>query len=377
MNYSLLLSKRSNYQFSSINNIRNSKFDFLKLISELLLTAYHMGFCNSTYLPSSRPFSARLKIFKDLLKKRNMKAFVSFFACLCMLSLWPGNSSAQNNLDSTLKYRIETLNGNEYIGKILSQDSAKIYFSIQDLGAISISRAEIKKMEVFDTQRLKNGKYWFENPQSSRYFWAPNGYGLKSGEAYFQNVWVFYNQASVGVTDNFSIGAGMIPLFLFAGTSTPVWVVPKVSIPLVKDRVNLGIGAIAGTVLGVSQSGFGIVYGVSTFGSHDNNASFGLGYGFAGGNWAKKPLINISGMARVSSGTYLITENYIISFSDNFLTLISIGGRSIVKRSVGIDYGLVFPINSDIGSFFGFPWLGITIPMGKSPQPARAPVHRY
>ena len=188
-----------------------------------------------------------------------MKAFVSFITCLYLLALLPGNSSAQKNPDSTLKYRIETLNGNEYIGEILNQDSAKIYFNIKDLGAISISRSEIKKMEVFDTQKLKNGKYWFENPQSTRYFWAPNGYGLKSGEAYYQNVWVFYNQVSVGVTDNFSIGAGMIPLFLFAGTSTPVWVVPKISIPLVKDRVNLGIGAIAGTVLGVSQSGFGIV----------------------------------------------------------------------------------------------------------------------
>jgi len=58
--------------------------------------------------------------------------------------------------------------------------------------------------------------------------------GLHKGEGYYQNIWVFWNQASFGVTENFSLGFGIIPLFLFggeAGQYSPIWVVPKLSYP--------------------------------------------------------------------------------------------------------------------------------------------------
>jgi len=275
---------------------------------------------------------------------------------LIILFLTSNNCSAQNEPDSAVLYRIETVNGNEFIGNILSQDSAKIYFRSRQVGDISILRTDIKMMSRIEAQNMKNGKYWFENPQSSRYFWAPNGYGLKAGEAYYQNVWVLYNQVSVGLTDYFSIGAGVIPLFLFAGLPTPVWIV-------------LGLGAIVGTVIGADTKGIGIVYGVSTFGDRNNNLSLGLGYGFAGGEWAKTPLVNLSGMVRLGAGTYLVSENYLIGFGSNLTALMCLGGRSIIRRSAGIDYGVVIPLSS--GSFF-LPWLGITVPFGNTTKSGKS-----
>ena len=186
---------------------------------------------------------------------------------------------------------------------------------------------------------------------------------LRQGEAYYQNVWIFFNQISVGVTDNFSFGAGIVPLFIFAGAPTPVWVTPKFSIPVVKDKFNVGVGVLAGTVIGEGST-FGILYGSTTFGSKDKNLTLGLGYGFADGEWANAPAINVSGMLRIRPRGYLITENYYIGLGGEDVGLISLGGRSIIKK-ISLDYGGFIPISSEIGSFIIIPWLGITIPIGK------------
>ncbi len=290
-----------------------------------------------------------------------MKTILLIFILLCFYS----QISAQNQKDTTL-VRIETKDGNEFIGEIVGQDSTKILLKTEKFGELAILKSEIKQQEKVSVEQIKDGKLWFANPQSTRYFWSPNGYGLKKGEGYYQNIWVLWNQFSYGVSDNFSLGGGIIPLFFFGGGPTPVFITPKISIPIEKDKFNLGAGALIGTVLGESGTSFGIVYGISTFGSPNNNVSFGLGYGFAGGEWASSPLININGMFRLSSRGYFITENYYISGGGENVVLISLGGRWIIKKAA-LDFGLFIPV-ADIGSFVAVPWLGFTIPFSKQYQ---------
>jgi hypothetical protein len=211
---------------------------------------------------------------------------------------------------------------------------------------------------------LVGGRLWLPQPQSARYFWAPNGYGLKRGEVYYQNVWVFYNQFSAGVTDYFSLGGGMMPLFLLGGTPTPVWIVPKFSIPVVEDKFNVGIGSLIGIILGADSQAFGILYGTGTLGSQDKNVSLGIGYGFAEEQWTRAPLFNISAMIRTGPRGYFLTENYLLPTGDSNTLLLSAGGRAIFKKA-GLDFGLFLPLNDEIGTFIAFPWLGVTIFMGK------------
>lgn len=97
-------------------------------------------------------------------------------------------SYAQNKTDS-LNYYIETNDGNTYKGQILSQDSVKILLNSDKLGEIRILNTNIKKILPIDKKKVREGKYWFDNPQATRYFFSPNGYGLLSGEGYYQNVW--------------------------------------------------------------------------------------------------------------------------------------------------------------------------------------------
>ena len=181
---------------------------------------------------------------------------------------------AQEDSEAAL-VRIETKDGNEYTGKIVRQDSSRIFLATQTLGEIAIRKSDIKSQENLRIEQIKNGEIWFANPQSTRYFWSPNGYGLKKGEGYYQNIWVLWNQFAYGLTENFSVGGAIIPVFLFGGAPTPVFGTAKISFPIEKEKINLGAGVIAGTVLGEPETGFGILYGLSTFGSRDNNLSFG------------------------------------------------------------------------------------------------------
>lgn len=266
--------------------------------------------------------------------------------------------------DTTQLWQIELKNENTYVGKILSRDSETIVFDSQELGVINIKVTDIRNMREVRPDLIKEGEYWFENPQSTRYFWGPTGYGLRKGEGYYQNVWIFFNQFSIGISDNTSIGLGFIPLFLFGGAPTPVWITPKVSIPI-QDQLHIGAGALLGGILGEDTDGpFGIAYGTATFGTRDQNFSLGLGYGFAGGEWANVPTITLSGMIRTGKRGYFLTENYVIDVGSETLVMISAGGR-VVGRKLSLDYGGIIPLAGDIGTFVAIPWLGISVPLGK------------
>ena len=271
-------------------------------------------------------------------------------------------SYGQENQDTTI-YRIETSDGNEFIGTIISRDGEKVILQTDNFGEITISLLNIRRMEHIEKLHMIDGKVWLDNPQATRYFWAPNGYGLKKGEGYYQNVWIFFNQVSVGVSDNFSVGAGMVPLFIFGGAPTPVYVTPKFSIPIVRDKFNVGAGVLAGVVIGEEGSSFGIAFGSATIGSRDKNLTFGLGYGFAGGEMSSTPVINVSGMIRTGPKGYVLTENYLIGIEGDVVGLISLGGRTIIKR-MSLDYGGFIPFG-EIGTFIIIPWLGINVPLGK------------
>ena len=268
------------------------------------------------------------------------------------------------NKPETKAYLIETKDGNSYTGQIVTSDSVKVIFNAGKLGEITLQQSDIKKMEPLNAKQLKGNKYWFDNPQSTRYFFSPNGYGLKKGEGYYQNIWVLMNSFAVGINDYISVGGGLVPLFLFGGAPTPVWITAKVSVPVTKDKFNVGAGILAATALGESSGGIGIFYGIATLGSRDKNVSLGVGYGFSGGSVSNTPILNLNGMLRVGARSYLLSENYFFTDGSSDAGIIMIGGRQIIKNA-GLDYGLMMPVGTGVGSFVAAPWLGITIPFGK------------
>lgn len=266
--------------------------------------------------------------------------------------------------DTTQLWQVVTFDGNQYFGHILYRDGETIRLETEAVGIINIPVRNVDTIKAVEVKEAIGGQFWPDNVQATRYFWSPNGYGLKPGEGYYQNIWIFFNQVSVGLTENTSIGFGIVPAFLFAGAPTPIWITPKVSVPVVKDKFNLGGGVLAGTVLGEDAGGFfGIAYGLGTIGSRDKNLTVGLGYGFADGEWARRPTFTLSGMLRTGKKGYLLTETFIIDVGTTTGALIALGGRT-VWDSIALDYGGIIPAG-DVGTLIVIPWLGISVPFGK------------
>jgi len=291
-----------------------------------------------------------------------MRLMLRSLFLILILIICSNNLFAQLTPDP-LQWQIETIDGNLFVGRITQQDEENIVLETENYGTMTIRRTVIRSMAQIEPEELVGGELNIRNPHASRYFFGPNGYGLKQKQGYYENTWILFNQLSYGFHDYITVGVGMLPLFLLGGSPTPVWITPKVQFPVIKDKINLGAGVLMATVLG-EEASFGIAYGVATFGPRDKNFTVGVGYGFSDQGWADVPTFTLSGITRVSRKTLLMTENYYINTGGESVGIISFGGRS-VQRKLAISYGLIIPL-ADIGEFVAIPWLGIAIPFGSS-----------
>ena len=290
-----------------------------------------------------------------MFKKLSFSLLISVF--IALISISP--AQAQERVGETI--RITTADGNILMGVILQENDDRIILEVEGIGEVTVQRANIRNIQVIRPEQIRNGEYWFDNTHGTRYFFAPNAIGLQKGTGYYQNAWIFFNNVNYGLSDRFSIGAGLIPGFLFGGglDATPMWLLPKFSIPVSGDHFHLGLGAMIGGVIG-SGSG-ALFYGSGTVGSTDKNLTIGLGYGASGGEISNTPLVNVSGMYRVKRTIYMLGELYLLPGIDgNGIALL--GGRW-APENFAVDFGLVLPLD-DTGGFIGIPWLGVSIPFG-------------
>lgn len=259
--------------------------------------------------------------------------------------------------------RIEIRNGTRLIGILLQEDDTSITLDVEGLGTITIPKSTIIRRELLPKDYRKDGTHWFENPQSTRYFFAPNALSLEKKRGYYQNIWVLFNNVNYGVTERFSIGGGLVPLFLFGSPVTPVWILPKVTIPINKERIYVGAGAMLGGIVGEDNEGLGLLYGLGTYGDRNRNVTVGVGYGYAGDDISNTPLINISGMWRSGPRITWLTENYFLT-GEGVAGLISVGARWTYEQ-FAVDFGLVRPVGEDTEGVIGVPWLGVTMPFSR------------
>ncbi|MEQ8905732.1 hypothetical protein [Ekhidna sp.] len=278
----------------------------------------------------------------------------SFLHCLIiLLSLQSYSCLAQNvtsESDTTL-YQVFTKDGNSYIGTIVERNEEYIVLATKSIGTITIPADQIKEINKI-IGSITDSRNWPYNFQTANYFASASAYGLKKGEGFYQNTWIFFNNFSYGVTDNFSIGAGVLATFFFAAEA-PVWFTARLTTPVVEDKLNVGAGGVYGTLAGET---FGFLYGMSTIGSRDANLTIGAGSGFVNGDFSDL-FMTFAGNLRASRNFYLLLDAYVV---ENTLFAF-IGGRSMLGRA-SLEYGLLTSSEFNVA---GIPILGLTLPLHK------------
>lgn len=269
-----------------------------------------------------------------------------FLFCLTFFLSSLSSLLAQQHIDQAIesgqKVLIETLDGDEFSGHILSHDSTSINLETEN-GIFSLSKKKIKKLESYNY----TGKFKYPNSQDTRYFFAPSGIPLKKGEGYYQNVLLTGNFVNYGIHENISIGGGVEFISLSAGE--PIWfLTPKVGHSF-SEKLHVAGGLLMIGLGGDETSS--LIYGVTTIGDPDLNFSFGVGYGYVEGRLSSSPTINLSGTIRFADGLALLTENYLIGGGGHF----GIQGLRFMGPKHSFDIGM-FNILGDIG--FIIPFVG-------------------
>ncbi len=258
---------------------------------------------------------------------------------------------------------IKLKDGTSMIGEVVSEDSERIIINSATLGEMTIKKSDIKEINEIKSSQFKKGKYWFTNPNTTRYLFGPTGRNLKKGKGYYQNVLITTNLAHYGVTDWFSIGGGFEGISTFAGE--PIFfIMPKFGWEIT-EKFSVGAGSLYANAAAVIESGdgfegVGLAYGAITYGTNDSHATLGLGWGQAGGELTNNPFITFSGFARVGRRIGLVTENWMIP-TDTYYWIFTYGIKILGEKSSfdialinSSDIATVFPVGLPIWFSYNF-----------------------
>ena len=244
--------------------------------------------------------------------------------------------------DSTQVQIISIDDGSTFMGRIIEIGEEEIKFETKH-GIMTISVFEISEVKLVSDDQLKEGKYWFPNPNSSRLFFAPTGRMLKQGEGYFADYFIFFPTLTFGITDNITLGGGFSIVPGLGLDEQILLFTPKVGIKTSK-KIDLALGALV-VKLPIDAPSLGILYGVGTYGSLDNSITVGLGYGYFDNKLTDKPIIVLGGETRTSRSISLVTENWLVPGKET--PILSFGLRFFGEK-LSTDFALVFPLEDDV-----------------------------
>lgn len=303
-----------------------------------------------------------------IFRMRSCSLVVLLCLCIGLYMALPTVAQAQQT-DSTQaqttppqRWVVETKDGSVIQGVYLGQSDAGIRLLTDSAGEIVIPMSELKSFRILDERNFRNGEYWFENPNATRYLFSPSAYSLRKGEVYYQNTYLVINSLNYGVTDRFTIGAGFELISTFSGE--PIFfITPKYSFPI-SENWNAGAGILYANGAIEDFSGLGIGYGIITYGNKDNNATLGVGFGYVDEEVTGKPVFTLSGMRRIGRKSALVTENWVVP-ADGYYGIYSYGIRFMGEK---ITVDLAFLNNADIASevlFIGVPYVDFVVKFGR------------
>ncbi len=237
---------------------------------------------------------------------------LKIFFIVILTSFITTKNYAQTDSTSYVKdektYIIETVDGNFFMGTIISQDAKEVLVLTKDRGEISIPKYQVKSIKELEEGQINSkGEYVPNEVFATRYFITTNGLPLEKGENYI--LWnLFGPDFHWGVGKNFGVG------IMTSWIGIPIIGTAKYSINL-GNKTSLGIGLLAGTGSWVLPRYGGVLpFGVLTLGDRKANLNISGGYGFVAfdGDNSGRALMSIAGMAKVGKKISIVFDSFIV-----------------------------------------------------------------
>jgi hypothetical protein len=190
--------------------------------------------------------------------------------CFVIISL---TISAQEIIESKEPVRVILYNGNEFIGRLISEDPREILILTEERGSVYIPQYEIKSLEsVSKDEYNQNGDFIGEDVFSTRYFLSTNGLPVKKGEHYVQ--WNIYGpDFQFAVSDRLGVG------LMTTWAALPIIANAKYSFKS-RSKFNFAVGFLAGTgSWGAPSFAMALPFCTAGVGSRKSNLAISGGYG--------------------------------------------------------------------------------------------------
>ena len=245
-------------------------------------------------------------------------------------------------------YLFELSDSSKLIGSIIFEDENVIQIILLSGGEIRINKQTIlsKRKTTYKTAATNiENKEWLGNPNNTRLFFAPTGYGLKSGEVYIALYEIFLPTIAVGIADYFTIVGGVS---IYPGPhGQVVYFAPKIT-PFQNQNFAFSIGGLYLELPNNTPYKINALYGIATTNSTYTSVSLGFGYDTI----SKSKLLLFGGELWVSERTKIITENFLLL--SKLTGYFSLGFRYNADYLV-CDFSMVF-LRAGFGAIM--PWIG-------------------
>lgn len=262
--------------------------------------------------------------------------------------------------------RITLKDGQQLHGVVVHRDTQTVVVELAAGGRMELPAHLVKSVEDERNAQVRdNGEVWFQDPNRTRYLYAPSAMMLRQGEGYVSQKELFFSSVSYGLTDNVTLQAGAIlPLWLAGENGFNVIGGVKIGGSLT-DRLHLAGGAQALVVPTYGAMGF--LFGTATYGTPDAHLSLAVGAPFTlvqgSSSIASQVITTLSGNVRMSQRLALVTENWLMPAyisSNSELPMLNSLALRIFGQQWAVDIGAVrVP-----GAPFPIPWLDFAYNFG-------------
>ncbi len=299
-----------------------------------------------------------------------------------MIAALSGPAGADETVAVERPVSIELLDGSRLRGRLVTEDDRGLTLRLESGSELRLARADVAAI----LPRGESEEPPPADPNATRLLFAPTGRPLAKGDGYFSDHYVLFPGFAYGLTDHFSIGAGMSTIPGLGAGEQLFYVAPRLAWQL-RDRSALSLGVLYAGGGGWDDDGDGgaavLGYGVGTFGGPAKSVSIGLGFGATrrttheylgrgqfrssrSWDWREAPIVMLGGSVQVGRNTALVSENWLFLGDDFDLAEQPLAlALRLFGRRLSADVGvIVFPAALDEG--FPLPWLSITYGFGKS-----------
>lgn len=264
--------------------------------------------------------------------------------------------------------------GQRFYGRLVRKDERDLELELPTGGRVVLSRSTVLSVEEDSRVRVaRDGSVLGDDPNRTRYLYAPSAHMLKAGEGYFSAKELIFYSLGFGITDNISVLAGTVPYLMFIGPAginliAAVKVGGSVS-PILHVAGGAEVLILPGLGLpGVGGLGVGIGFGALTVGDPNLHLTVAVGrpFAFTPGSAGAfgDAMFTLNGTARLSSMVSVVSENWMFpSFSSPSPDMLMFNGMAVrlIFDRLAVDLGFIAVKPQGSGYWpVPVPWLDFT-----------------